>query len=205
MARGFPQRLVEDLRRVDLLVVALKASAHVGDQLLEQRPALRVPEHDARALLLEMEQVHLAAQAAVIALFGFLELAQIGVEIFLSGPGRSVDAGQHRVVRIAAPIGARHLHELEGVADLARRGHVRAAAEIEPFALRIDVEVLALWDRIDELELVGLALVGENLALAFSRGQTSLVNGLSLAMISRIFASMAAKSSGVNGSLRAKS
>jgi hypothetical protein len=40
---------------------------------------------------------------------------------------------------------------------------------------------------------------------AWSRLQSSLVNGLSRAMISRILASMAGKSSGVNGSLRAKS
>jgi hypothetical protein len=37
------------------------------------RPALGVPEHDARPLLLEMEQVHLAAELAVVALLGLLE------------------------------------------------------------------------------------------------------------------------------------
>ena len=67
------------------------------------------------------------------------------------------------LLRVAAPIGARHLHQLEGVADLARRGHVRAAAEVEPVALRVDLEVLALRDRVDQLDLVGLALVGEDL------------------------------------------
>ena len=50
VAGGLPQQLVEDLRRVDLAVVAGQAPAHVGDQLLEHRPALRVPEHDARGL-----------------------------------------------------------------------------------------------------------------------------------------------------------
>ena len=42
-------------------------------------------------------------------------------------------------------------------------------------------------------------------AMASSRSITSRANGAPRAMISRIFASMAAKSSGVNGSLRAKS
>ena len=77
MARGLPQRLVEDLRRVDLLVVGPEAPAHVGDELLEQRPALGVPEHDARPFLLEMEQIHLAPEAAVVALLGLLELLQV--------------------------------------------------------------------------------------------------------------------------------
>ena len=40
---------------------------------------------------------------------------------------------------------------------------------------------------------------------ASSRDQTSFVKGLSRAMISRIFFSIASKSSGVNGSLRKKS
>ena len=44
-----------------------------------------------------------------------------------------------------------------------------------------------------------------NTCLACSRDQISLVKGLSRAMISRIFFSIAAKSSGVNGSLRKKS
>ena len=74
VARGLPQRLVEELRRVDLVVVALQPAAHVGDDLLEDGPALGVPEHGAGAFLLEMEQVHLAAELAVVALLGLLDL-----------------------------------------------------------------------------------------------------------------------------------
>jgi hypothetical protein len=32
-----------------------------------------VPEHDARPFFLEMEQVHLAAELAMVALLGFLQ------------------------------------------------------------------------------------------------------------------------------------
>ena len=121
VAGGLPQHLVEDLRRVDLAVVAGQAAAHIGDQRLEDRPALRVPEHHAGTFLLEVEQVELAAELAVVALLGFLDLLQVGVEVFLLGERRAVDARQHRIVAVAAPIGARHLHQLEGVADLAGR------------------------------------------------------------------------------------
>ena len=142
VAGGLPQRLVEHLRRVDLAVVAGQAAAHIGDHRLEDGPALGVPEHHAGAFLLEVEQVHLAAELAVVALLGLLDLLEIGVELFLLGEGGAVDARQHRVVAVAAPIGARHLHQLEGVADLAGRGHVRAAAEIEPVALLVDLDGL---------------------------------------------------------------
>ena len=160
---GLPQRLVEHLRRVHLLVVAGEAAAHIGDDRLEQRPALGVPEHDARAFLLEVEQVELAAELAVVALLGLLELLEVGVELLLLGERGAVDAGEHRVVAVAAPIGARDLHQLEGVADLAGRGHVRAAAEVEPVALVVDLDRLVAGNGVDQLDLEALALVAEHL------------------------------------------
>ena len=163
MPRGLPQRLVEQLRRVHLVVVAFEAPAHVGDDRLEQLPALGVPEHDARAFLLEVEEVELAAELAVVALLGFLELLQVRVELLLLGERRAVDAGEHRIVAVAAPIGARDLHQLEGIADLADAGHVRAAAEVEPVALMIDLDRLVAWNGIDQLDLEHLALVAEYL------------------------------------------
>ena len=67
------------------------------------------------------------------------------------------------LLRIAAPVGAGHLHQLEGVADLAGRGHVRAAAEIEPVALEVDLDRLVAGNGVDQLDLEGLALVAEHL------------------------------------------
>ena len=93
----------------------------------------------------------------MVALLGFLDLLQVSVELFLLGEGGAVDAGEHRVVGIAAPIGARHLHQLEGVADLAHRRHVRAAAEIEPVALLVDFYRLVFRNGVDQLDLEILA------------------------------------------------
>ena len=158
-----PQLGIHELRRVDLDIARRElAAADVVLERLEQRPALRVPEHRAGRLLLEMEQVHLAAEPAMVALLRLLELLEIGVELLLLGEGGAVDAGEHRVLGVAAPIGARHLHQLEGVADLAGRGHVRAAAEIEPVALLVDLDLLVLRDGVDQLDLEHLALVAEH-------------------------------------------
>ena len=108
VARRLPQRSLEELRRVDLDVAfRVLAAAHVGDQPLEQRPALRVPEHRARRVVLEMEQVHLAAELAVVALLGFLELLEVGGELLLVAERGAVDALELRALRIAAPVGAR--------------------------------------------------------------------------------------------------
>ena len=43
------------------------------------------------------------------------------------------------LVGIAAPIGACDLHQLESVADLAGRGHVRPAAKVGPLALTVEL------------------------------------------------------------------
>src|SRR5215510_9305745 len=56
MARGLPQGFIEQLWCVDFLVVALQPPPHVGDDLLEDRPAVGMPEHRARALFLEVEE-----------------------------------------------------------------------------------------------------------------------------------------------------
>lgn len=135
--------MVEHLRGVDLLIVGFQAPAHVGDQFLEQRPAIRVPKHRARPLLLEVEEVHLPAEPAMVALLGLLQAMEIGGKLLLVVPGRAIDAGQHRVVAVTAPIGAGHLHQLEGIADPARGRHVRPAAEVEPLTLPVDLHVLA--------------------------------------------------------------
>ena len=74
MAGRLPQRLVEQLRRVDFLIVALQAAAHIGDDFLEHGPAGRMPEHRARTFLLEMEQIHLAAELAMVALLGLFHV-----------------------------------------------------------------------------------------------------------------------------------
>ena len=60
-----------------------------------------------------------------------------------------------------APVGPGELGELEGLADRTRRGHVRAAAQVEPLALLVDLEVLALGNGVDQLDLEQLALLLE--------------------------------------------
>src|SRR5262245_30703031 len=93
VARGLPQRLVEHLWRVDLVVVASETTAHIGNDLLEDGPALRMPEHHARTFLLEVEEVELAAEPSMVALLGFVDLLQVSIELFLLGEGGTVDAG----------------------------------------------------------------------------------------------------------------
>jgi hypothetical protein len=80
----------------------------------------------------EREQVELLAELAVVALGGLLEALLVGAQLVLGGPGGAVDALQLRVLLAAAPVGAGDAGEVPAVADEARAGHVRAAAEVAP-------------------------------------------------------------------------
>ena len=143
------------------LVVAGELPPHIGNKLLERGPALRVPEHDAGAFLLEVEQIHLAAELAVIALLGFFHLLEMECEILLIGEGDAVDALQLRALGIAAPVAARRARDLERAANGTGGCHVRAAAEVEPIALAVDFHVFASRDGVDQFDLEQLSLIFE--------------------------------------------
>ena len=108
-----------------------------------------------------MEQIHLLADAAMVAAFRLLQHMQVGVELLLVAPGGAVDAAQHGVAVIAPPIGTSHLHQLERAADVGGRAHMRAAAQIDPLALPIQRDRLVARQILDDLGLVFLPFVLE--------------------------------------------
>ena len=137
VAGFFPQGAVHQLRRADFAVAVLAPQrAHVLDDGLVQTPAALVPEHHARGFFLHVKQIETASDLAMVALLGFLDLVQVGVERLLAGPGGAVDARQHFVARIAAPVGAGDFHQFEGL-ELAGRGHMRPAAQVNKFTLAV--------------------------------------------------------------------
>src|SRR5690606_26898001 len=104
-----------------------------------------------------MKEVHLLADTPVVAPLGFLEALQVFLELLLVGPRGAIDALQHLVARVAAPVRARELRELEAGAETPRRRQVRAAAEIDERALAVQADRLAGRDRRDDLGFVVLA------------------------------------------------
>src|SRR6266511_4265862 len=97
----------------------------------------------------------------MVALLGLFELMEIGGKLLLARPGRAVDALEHWLRRIPAPIRSGNLEQLEAFADFPRRGHMRPAAKVEPIALAVELDLLPFGDRIDQLELEGFAFLLE--------------------------------------------
>ena len=139
--------------------------------------AVRVEHREAGAdFVREGKQVQLVAQAAVVALFGFLEHGHVLVKLVLGLPGGAVDALQTRVVLVATPVRRGGTSERK-CGNVLGGGHVRATAQVMPLHLvgtRIDVVVVGQLTRahlgrlvrvwvntalvLDQLELVRLVL-----------------------------------------------
>src|SRR5258708_37043273 len=103
-----PELTVHDFRRVDLQESRRRLTlAHVGNELLEQRPALRMPKHRSRGLLLQMEEVQFLADAAAVAPLGVLPSGPGKPELLFACPSRTVKPAPRTVSRLSAPISPR--------------------------------------------------------------------------------------------------
>ena len=79
VAGFFPEGFVHNLGSFHFLVTGgIEFAAHVLLDGLPQRPAARVPEYHAGGFVLQMEQIQLLAQAAVVAFFGFFQAGEVG-------------------------------------------------------------------------------------------------------------------------------
>jgi hypothetical protein len=116
-----------------------------------------VPEDRADGLFLLVEQAHLAADAAMIALFGLRHHVQVCAELLVVLPAGTVDPLQLLVPGVATPIGARQLGQLEGMPQLLGRGQMRAETEVVPIALAIDRDLRVGGQAFDMLGLIFFA------------------------------------------------
>jgi len=129
-------------------------------------------------MLIHVEQVEFAAELAVVALFRLFQHGEVLLQFVLGGPGRAVDALQHLVAVVAAPVGTGHLHELEEL-ELAGAGHVGAAAQVFERAFAVQAHILVARDAGDDLGLVVLAQALE-IGHGFVARQHAALHGLVL-------------------------
>ena len=129
--------------------------AHVLLQRLIERPAVGMPEHHARRLFLQVEEIHALGQLAVIPLLCLFKPLQIRLELLLVTPGGAVNAGQHWLAGITTPVGARQLGQLVRL-EMPGVGHVWPPAHIGIFLVVIKTDGLAGRNPADKLLLVRL-------------------------------------------------
>ena len=92
----------------------------------------------------------------MVALLGLLQHVQVLVELLLGGKGDAVDAGEHLVVLVALPVGARDAGELKGLEGLGV-ADVGADAHVDVVALLVEGNAGVVVQVADVLDLVLLA------------------------------------------------
>ena len=154
-------------------------------ELLDHHAAVRQPEGQAGTdLVVEHVDLKIAAQLAVVALLGFFQLMEVVLQLLGIFPGRAVDALEHLILLVAAPVGTGNVHQLEGILlDLLRTLDMRPAAQVRERVVLVDRDLRLFPERIavfveaaffqafDEFQLVGL--VGKDL-LGFLRREDRL-------------------------------
>src|SRR6185312_3803873 len=125
-----------------------------------------MPDRRARRVLVEVDEVELSAQAAMVARLRLLETRKVGVEILRLVERRSVHTRELGLGLVAAPVGTRKREELHRL-DRLRVLEMRPAAQVDEVALRVERDVA--FRRVDELDLVRLALLLEAFARVVPR------------------------------------
>src|SRR5262249_9887279 len=159
-----PQLAPCDVRRVDQAIATLEQLlAEVVLQLLAEDAALRMPEDQAfPVLLLDREEIELAAETAVVASLGFRPLVEPRLQLRGRRERGAVDALHLRSPGVPLPVGAREREEPEGAQSIGAR-HVRAQAEIHERGAVDAVETHLLVALVlDQLALQGLVARGED-------------------------------------------
>ena len=157
-----PERGVEHVGGHDLVVTALPVLLlDVFHNSVVDAHTVGQPHGGTGRALLEVKELLLLANEAVIALGSLLEELLVGGHLLLIGERDTIDTLEGVVVGVTEEVGRRVLHDGESL-DSAGVGNVRTTAKIDKGAVTVDSGSGAVGDLVlDDVLLVGV--VGEHL------------------------------------------
>ena len=157
VTRSLPKGTREDQWGLNLLVA--KASLHlmpVIGQSVAQSHAVWKPEWRTWTKVGHHKELHLAANLPVVALLGLFNHLEVLSKLLFGTKGNTINSGEHLVVLIGLPIGARNAGQLESLNTLGVE-HVRANAHVNVFTLLVEGDVCVRSKIANVLNLVRLA------------------------------------------------
>ena len=105
------------------------------------------------------KETQLLAQLSVVTLLGLFHHGDVSLQLLFLRKCSSVDTGQHLIVLVASPVSACQAHDLESLAYVFGTLKVRSCAQIHELTLLVKADFRILWKVLDQLYLVGLALL----------------------------------------------
>ena len=157
VTRGLPKGTREDQWGLNLLIT--KVSLHlmpVIGQSVAQSHAVWKPERRAWAKVGHHEELHLTTNLPVVALLGFFNHLEVLSKLLFRTKCHTINSGEHLVVLIGLPIGARDAGQLEGLNTLGVK-HVRTNTHVNIFALLVEGDVCVRSKIANVLNLIRLA------------------------------------------------
>ena len=152
--RSFPKRTAEHNGRghfyIPLAVVNLSP---IFDERVFQNHAVRQKEGKALSFVEEREKFELFSELGMVALFCLFEHVEIGFHFVLFRKSRTVNTGEHFIVFVPSPIGARDIDELERL-DFSGGRKVRTAAKVGKIALFIEGNRFSFGQIFDKFHLI---------------------------------------------------
>ena len=133
-----PQFLGQNNRGHDFfIVILLEEFTFKINQRIADNHSFRMEEREARAFIMEAEQIQFPSQFSVISLSCFFANIEEVFKFFLLIESCAVDSLKHLTVFIASPVSAGYRHELECL-NLACGTYMRASAEVSEIPLCVE-------------------------------------------------------------------
>ena len=159
VTRSLPQCATHDLGGGDLLVVPLVMDfVPVIDQRIAKDHTVGKEEGHAGCLVAEGKQTQFFSQLAVVALLCLFHAGEVLLKLGLISKCGTVNTGEHLILLTSAPVSTCHRGQLERL-DRRGVGDVRACAKVNEIALLEEGKLLVLGKVVDQLHLIGLALL----------------------------------------------
>ena len=154
MTRSLPQTVVNQLRRANFqIAVRTLQTLHIGLDSLINCPAFGMPEHHPWSFLLEMEELQLFTNLAMVAFLSLFQSLKVLIQGFFITPGGTINTLQHFVLGVTTPIGSGNGSQLERL-KFSSIGDVGASTEIDEFALAIKRDIFIAMNAANNLNFV---------------------------------------------------
>ncbi len=142
----FPQDAIHHERTLHFLVLVLfQLAADKHFQFAEDGPAVVMPEDHTGCFFLHVVEIQLLTNLAMVTLCRLFQTLQIGCQLLFVCPCGAIDALQHLVAAVAAPVGTGDLLQFKVMAEPHVR-HVRTAAHVDIFFMNIEARLIVVAD-----------------------------------------------------------